>query len=85
MKTLGFLLRKEFRQIFRNKNILRMMLIMPVIQLLVMPLAADFEIKNIRISVVDHDRSSASERLTEKITSTGYFRLNDLGNRYARI
>ena len=35
MKTLRFLLEKEFRQIFRDPAILRMMFIMPVIQLLV--------------------------------------------------
>jgi hypothetical protein len=52
MRTLKFLLQKEFRQIFRNTMILRMIIAMPIIQLLVMPLAADFEIKNINISLL---------------------------------
>ena len=47
MRTLKFILRKEFRQIFRDPGILRIILIMPVIQLLILPWAADYEIKNI--------------------------------------
>ncbi|MCC7231460.1 MAG: ABC transporter permease [Bacteroidia bacterium] len=77
MRTILFLLQKEFRQIFRNPSILRVILIMPVVQLLIIPLAADYEIKNINLSVVDHDHSSYSQKLTAKILSSGYFRLND--------
>ena len=80
MRTLKFLLKKEFRQIFRNTMILRMIIAMPIMQLLIMPLAADFEIKNINISVVDHDHSSYSRKLIEKIVVSGYFKLNDYSN-----
>lgn len=82
MRILFFLLQKEFRQIFRNPNILRIILIVPIIQLLILPLAADFEIKNITIAVVDKDHSSYSERLTHKITSSGYFLLSCVDNTY---
>lgn len=82
MRTLRFLLKKEFRQIFRNPTLLKMILIMPVIQLLVLPLAADYEIKNIHISIVDHDRSSLSRDLRNDVVSSGYFILNDYGNSF---
>jgi ABC-2 type transport system permease protein len=75
MRTLGFLLQKEFRQIFRNKIILAMMVAMPVIQLLILPLAANYEVKNINLVVVDHDHSTWSHQLVSSITSSGYFRL----------
>lgn len=77
MRILVYLLQKEFRQIFRNTSILRMIIAMPIIQLIVMPLAADFEIKNINISIVDHDHSSYAKKLTDKIIASGYFKLND--------
>jgi len=77
MRTLYFLLQKEFKQIFRNKSILGMIIGMPIIQLLVMPLAADYEIKNINISIVDHDHSSFSRKLIDNVITSGYFRLND--------
>ncbi|MGE5106034.1 MAG: ABC transporter permease [Sphingobacteriales bacterium] len=77
MRTLRFLLQKEFRQIFRDPAILRIIFILPVIQLLVLPWAADYEMKNIKLSVIDHDHSSYSQKLISKITSSGYFILND--------
>lgn len=82
MRNIMFMLRKEFRQIFRNKAILRMILAMPIIQLILIPLAADYEVKNISISVVDNDVSSYSRRLTEKIKASGLFILNDYGQNY---
>ncbi len=80
MKTLIHLLQKEFRQIFRNKSIVAIIMVMPVVQLLLIPLAADYEVKNINLSVVDHDHSAYSRKLVLKITASGYFHLkgNDL-------
>ena len=83
MRTIRFLLQKEFRQIFRNRSILATILVMPLIQLLILPLAADYEIKNINLCVVDHDHSSWSERLISKITASGYFRLTGYSASYA--
>ena len=47
MKVLRFLIRKEFLQIFRNKGMLPVIFVMPVIQLVILSNAADFEIRNI--------------------------------------
>ncbi len=77
MRTVRFLLQKEFRQIFRNRAILRIIFVMPMIQLLILPLAADYEIKNIRLTVIDHDHSSYTQQLVNKITASGYFQLAD--------
>src|SRR4249920_97036 len=75
MKVLGFILQKEFRQIFRDKTILAMMFALPIIQLIILPLAANFEVKNVNVAVVDYDRSSYSQQLISKIASSGYFRI----------
>lgn len=75
MRTIKFLLQKEFRQIFRDPAIIRLILIMPVIQLIVLPWAADYEVKNIKLAVVDLDHSEYSRQLINKITSSGYFNL----------
>lgn len=83
MRTLKFLLQKEFRQIFRNPSILRMIFAVPVVQLLILPWAADYEIKNIRISIIDHDHSTYSSQLISKITSTNYFQLDQYSNSYS--
>jgi ABC-2 type transport system permease protein len=82
MRTLKFLLQKEFRQIFRDPSILRIIFIMPVIQLMILPWAADYEMKNIKLSVVDHDHSDYARQLVSKITSSGYFILTHYDNSY---
>lgn len=75
MKTLKYLLQKEFRQIFRNKTILAMIMAVPVIQLSILPFAADYEIKGISIAVVDHDHSTFSRKLIATIAASDYFKL----------
>lgn len=75
MKVLRFILQKEFRQIFRDKTILAMMFFVPTIQLIILPLAANFEVKSVNIVYVDHDHSSYSQKLINKIGSSGYFHI----------
>lgn len=82
MRTLLFLLRKEFLQIFRNKLILRMIFALPLIQLILLPHAATYEMKNITLSVVDHDHSEYSRKLINKFTASGYFQLTDYSATY---
>lgn len=84
MRNLSFILQKEFRQIFRDKTILRMMFMMPIIQLILIPLAADYEIKHLSISVIDQDHSTYSRRLIAKLTSSDYFRLVQYDNAYSK-
>jgi ABC-2 type transport system permease protein len=85
MRAIKFLLQKEFRQIFRNRSILAMILVMPVMQLIILPLAANYEVKNIYLAVVDHDHSSYSQKMIAKITSSGYFRLTGYSNSYKEV
>jgi len=75
MRTLKFLLKKEFRQIFRNKSLLPILFVLPMIQLLILPLAADFDVKDINVAIVDHDHSGYSQQLIGKIASSGYFHI----------
>ena len=83
MRTIRFLLEKEFRQIFRNKAILLLIMVMPVMQLIVLPLAANYEVKNINLSVVDHDHSSYSQKLISKVTASGYFKLTGYNSSFS--
>ena len=77
MKTLKFLIEKEFKQMFRNPLIPRLIVLFPTMVLLVFPWTVSFEIKNIKIDVVDHSKSIYSKRLTDKIAASHYFILND--------
>ena len=81
-RTLRILIIKEFLQIFRNKSILAIIFVMPLIQLVILPLAANYEIKDIKIAVVDHDKSTQSRELIRKITASGYFKIIEYGENY---
>lgn len=52
-----------------------MLFIAPIIQLTILPFAADYEVKDIAIAVVDHDHSPYSTKLINAVTSSGYFKL----------
>ena len=72
-----FLIEKEFKQIMRNSFLPRLIIGMPIMMMLIMPWAANQEIKNLKLSIVDHDHSSYSTRLIQKIASSGYFKTTD--------
>jgi len=77
-----FLIEKEFKQIMRNSFVPKIIVGLPLMAMLVFPWAANQSIKSIKISVVDNDRSTFSERLIHKITSSGYFILTDISPTY---
>ncbi len=73
LRSLRVLLRKEFLQIRRDAVILRMLLIMPMVQLVVLANAATFEVKRSNLWVVDQDRTPAARALVERFTATSRF------------
>ena len=73
MKTILYIIQKEFKQIFRNKGMLPIIFIMPVIQLLILSNAATFDIKNIKFGYIDNDHTSTSRELIEKFNASTYF------------
>lgn len=77
MKALPHIVRKEFIQISRNKLMLPLLFVMPIVQLMILSFAADFEVRNLNLVVVDRDGSSASRELIEDFLASGYFTLTD--------
>lgn len=73
MRKFIILVRKEFRQLVRDKFLLRITLLLPIIQLLILPLAANYEIKNFNMAIIDRDGTTLSMRLVTKIQASGYF------------
>ncbi|MCC8170345.1 MAG: ABC transporter permease [Parabacteroides sp.] len=72
---LKYLIEKEFKQIRRNSFLPRLFVMMPLMMMLVMPWAANQEIRGVKVCIIDHDRSTLSERMVHKIVSSGYFTL----------
>lgn len=84
IKVLKFLIRKELQQAKRDRAIIRMAIVIPCILLLILPWAATFEQKEIRLSIIDNDHSSYSQLLLDKVTSSDLFIINDYSSSYTK-
>lgn len=73
MRTILFLIRKEFIQIFRNKFISRAIFGVPIVQMLILVPAVTFEIKNLKICLVDKDMSAESRALISRLEGSPFF------------
>lgn len=77
-----FLIEKEFKQLFRDSFLPKLIFIFPCMIMILMPWAANLEIKNINLNIVDNDHSVISRRLVDKIGASTYFRLTGLPDSY---
>ena len=80
--ALKFLLEKEFKQILRNKFLIRVIIFLPLLSLALLPMVANFEIKNNNLTVIDNDHSSSSQLLIKKMVSSGHFHLVSVRNNF---
>ena len=71
--TLKYLIQKEFLQIRRNAFLPRLIIMFPIIIMCVMPWVMNMEVKNIRVGVVDNDRSVRSQQMVHAIEASNYF------------
>lgn len=74
-RDLGFLVEKEFKQFFRNSFLPRMLFGFPIMVILVIPWVANMEIKNVKLAILDFDKSMASNALIAKIRAGKYFEI----------
>lgn len=73
MNAIRELMIKEFLQIRRDKRMLPLILLAPVVQVILLGYAATVDVKNIRLAVYDGDRSAESRAYVERFVATGYF------------
>ncbi|MFA7491354.1 MAG: ABC transporter permease [Mariniphaga sp.] len=76
MRTILYLLQKEFRQIFRNRSMLPMIFGVPLVQMLVLVFAANFDLKKIDMTVIDQDHSTASQQLITTFQGIPFYQVN---------
>ncbi|MFV0591391.1 MAG: ABC transporter permease [Draconibacterium sp.] len=75
MRTIKYLLQKEFKQIFRNRTMLPMIFGVPLLQMLVLVFAATYDLKKIDMVVVDKDLSETSRELIAKFDGIPFYHL----------
>lgn len=80
MRIILLLIQKEFRQIFRTKIMIAMIFIMPIVQLFILANALTFDIKNIKIAIINNDKSQFSQKLVNKVNASKFFKIVDFPN-----
>lgn len=63
------LLRKEVKLMRRNPLIPKIIIGMPLMVMLVLPLVANLDVKNVNVTVIDNDHSQLSRRITADINA----------------
>ena len=74
------LLAKEFKQIFRNRFMIPVIFVVPLVQMILLTYAASLEMKGIKMAVVDQDYSQASRLLVSSFQGSPFFGISHSGN-----
>lgn len=69
------LIKKEFIQVFRDKRMLFIIFIAPILELLLFGYAITTDIDNISAAIIDRDRTASSREFVSKFENSGYFNL----------
>ncbi len=73
MKTILHLLKKEFAQFKRDRSMIAIVVLAPMIQLIILGYAANMDVRNIPMVVVNYDHSQHSRDLVDRFVNSGYY------------
>jgi ABC-2 type transport system permease protein len=73
MGKIRYIASKEVRHILRDPRSLTIAIILPVLMTFLYGYAINLDIKNIRIAIIDFDKTVESRELTAKFYNSGYF------------
>jgi ABC-2 type transport system permease protein len=76
MRTILFLIRKEFLQIFRDRMIGKAIFAVPLVQMLILVPAVTFEIREVKLCIIDMDMTSESRKLIGQLEGSTFFRVS---------
>lgn len=82
LHILGALLRKELRLMKRNPIIPKVIAIMPVMVMLIVPLIATLDVKNVDVAVVDNDRTELSRRIWQDMDASEVLSVKAIDDSY---
>lgn len=71
------LVRKEFLQLFRDKRNRVLLFVAPLLQLLVFGYVVNYDIRHVRLALMDESRTSQSRALADGFTASGIFTIEE--------
>jgi ABC-2 type transport system permease protein len=75
MHALWRVIVKEFLQLRQDRKMIPSLIVGPIVQLLALGYAANMDVNDIPMLIVDQDRTAQSRAFTERFTGSGYFTL----------
>ena len=79
------MLRKEFRQIFRDPRMRTLIMLSPILQMMLFGYAVSTDVKETPTAIVDLDHTPASRELAARFTSSGHFVLVGMADDEAQV
>jgi len=76
MRTILYIIQKEFTQLRRNKVMLPIIFVVPLVQLIILVNAATMEMKNINLVVMDLDQTKTSRGLIDRFACSPFFKIS---------
>ncbi|NTU71234.1 MAG: ABC transporter permease [Coriobacteriia bacterium] len=76
---------KELRQFRRDPLLLRIVFIMPILQLIMFGYVVGADVTNVKTAVVDHDKTATSRELVRAFESSNYFTIVSRPDREADL
>lgn len=77
MKSFIGFIKKEFLHIFRDPRTMLILFGMPIALVLIFGYVVTNEIKDIPIAILDHSKDEMTREITQKLISSGYFKLEE--------
>lgn len=77
LKRIRLLIWKEFLQLRRDPLIIRMLLLMPVLQLILFGYVVAADVRNLPTAVVDLDHTATSRKIAAEFAGSGYFTITE--------
>jgi ABC-2 type transport system permease protein len=76
---------KEFLQIRRDRKMIPVIFVAPIVQITVFGFAVNTDVTNVPTVLVDQDRSAASRDLVSRFVESGYFEIVGTGERAVEV
>lgn len=85
MGKIRTIIKKEFIQIRRDKAMIAIIFVVPVIQLILLGYVISSEVKNLQTVICDLDKSPVSRELISRVENSNYFIITGYDDRYSRL
>jgi len=77
---LFYLVKKEFIETFRQKEMLPLIFIAPILQIIILGYVVTTDIKNIPVEIINLSKNRASFEIVQRITSSPLFNVKNISN-----